>query len=416
MYSFKSALCLSRNANSSWKNVDVSQKTLQQLFLDYARIIIIAYHDALEKDVFIDMEQFRSLAAGSDMTIEQTMVFIEDRTVDLLDTLPDTKTKYMRYSDARQAGYKVDTARAGYHDPVNYPSSGQKDLIITHRENKVDPEMLARRCLFTVNGLYHRSELYGDSVFILKGNESGMISERNNVGIHSFYEIGEVTQVPIDPSTLRSRDPLVPFHEKLHFALPVDVTGKSFFLVLGGYVVPQERGVFYDNGSGEMTLHLNKLPYLERLLESRKLIDLSSLDLVKTEISEDVIHEPTAYSEETIRKYFGLSQTFLVVVDIENLSFGKTVIRNRSYPGGFETMSEPTSPLMVGHGRFAEYIKVPTGDRWNVFVDDSYLRNYLATEVRGQTREHISDNVHPNVPSYIRHGFLWNVIGYKSSI
>lgn len=416
MYSYKSALCLSRNANSSWKEVDVSQKTLADLFLDYARTIITVYSTALEKDLFVDTEQFRANVAGSTLTVVEALESIEDMTLETLPKLPDIKTKYMRYSDARQAGYKVNTARAGYHDPDNYPSSDQDDLIIRHGEGRVDSEVLAEHCLFTVNGLYHRSTYHGDSAYILEGNRSGQISGRNHVGIHSFYDISKVDQVAIDPSTLRTRDSLIPIHEKLHFALPVDMTGKSFFLVLGGYIVPQERGIFYENGSGEMTLHLSKLPYLERLMESRGLIDLSSLDLVKTEIGENVIHEPTALSEETIRKYFGLSQTFLVVLDIENLSFEKTAIRHRSYPGGFETMSEPTSPLMVGHGRFAEYVKIPTGDRWNISVDDSYLRNYLAPAVRNQVREHINDNVHPNVPTYINHGFLWNVIGYKSSI
>lgn len=414
MYSLKSGFCLPKTTNSRWATVDVAHRSVQSLFVDFTKCYLTIYSDVLEKDIIVDMDQFRTGYSSFEGTIEEFLEALGDNTIETVESLPTDKIGYLHYSDARQAGYHIDTARAGFIDPNEMPGAAMDDLVMVHYKNQVDMKEVMENCLITVNGFFHRTSYIGDRFYVINGNKSAIVADRKNAGIHSYLNIGKIQQHDIDISTIRQRDDDVKMKDKLWFKLPEEIGNKPFFLILGGYLVPCEEGILYEDGSGGCIFHMGKIPYLDRLFESSNFIDLSSLELNKTEISKRAIHEPTAMSDEGVIRYFSLSQTFLVSVDTSWLKFEKRIIRHRSYPNALTMMAEPKQPLMAGHGRMTEYVKNPTGDTWNLNTDDSYLRNYLASEVRGQVREHIIDNMRPTRTSSFSHGHLLSVAGYKT--
>lgn len=419
MYTYISAMCLAMGSAQKWVQTDISGTSVNLVYSKYVKVYLTVQSDVLQESggdglMYVDMDQFRGDYSAYAGTVAQLLVEIGSLTLETVPSLPSSDVKYALYSDARQADFQVDLARAGYYDPVNYPGSDMDDLTIVKRGGTVAGETLGKYCLFTVNGFVHRSTYAGGRLYILDGAKSGRISEHNSVGVQSFYNLGEITQHEIDANTVLPKDPETPIGDKLTFTLPADVTGKSFFLVLGGYIVPVEDRVFYEDGSGHVTLHLNKIPLLDRLFESKDFIDLSSLELPTVETSETAIHEPSVFTQETVRKLFSLSQSFLVVVDIPHLTMSKISIRHRSYPTAFTTIEEPTQALLVGHGRLAEYWKTDMRDHWIINTDDSYLRNYIAPYIRGVQRGFINDNLHPQVQSFDRHGYLLTISGYRT--
>lgn len=415
MYQFRKAIVLPRTIGSQWQEVDIQNNLVFQVFTDYSKIYLVLYHPILDQEVFVDMDTLKSEYSSFNDTINVMLLDIGNRTLDTVSELPNTKVKYAKYSDAIYAEYKIEPVIAGVVVPTaTYPSVEYTDLKVTRPKYNTDMSLLHNNCLLSVNGYFHMTDTDGEAAYVYDGAVTMRKSKLAHMGIWSFLDIGNLKKVRID------RESIVPLNEdstlrdKITFTTDEDLENKSYFLILGGYIVLPDEGIFWRNGDTSFTLDLNRLPYIERLYESGLSIDLSSLNLTDSTLAENLINTDEVWSDEVIKSYLTLSQTFLVIVDIPYIVSKKVHIRNSNLPGMFTCYQNPTYPLIVGHGRTAEYWKTEEDGHWSVTVQDAYYRDYVLRTKPIKQFVNVNDHLINNRIYEHGRGFLLEIAGYDS--
>jgi len=410
MYSLVRAHALPNQSASQWVSPSLGNELVINLFLNYRRIILTL--NLSGEDVFVNMEQLRDEYATYGNTLNVLLQVLGNRTLDTLASLPDQKVSYVKYGDMHRACYQTHLAKRGFVTPENYPREELPDIVLTRPQFDTDLSLIHSHALVSVNGFYHMTDTDGQVAYIVDGGVSSRICNHNHFGLTSFLDIGAVTKVKLDPEKITSR-PNMHLKDKILFSVEEDLTHKSVILVLAGVMVLPQENIFYQTGDKSFELDINQLPYLERLFEARQYIDLSPLKLTQSELSDRLINLDEVYSDAVLKRYLTLSQSFLVVIDTPNLFSNKISIRQIQSPGIFSTYQDPTYPLIVGHGRLAEYWKVKEDGVWSVTVVDSYYRNYVHTLQARDTLENITDQMYCQQPYHYSQGVLLELGAYS---
>lgn len=416
MYTFVKAIGLARSIGSQWKEVDIAEILVYDIYTTYTKVFLVLNNSVLDSDVNVDMDSLRAQYSSYTGTLNQLLVEIGNRTLDTVPDLPNTTVKFAKYSDAVRSGYKINLTIAGRVLPEGYPQSEMPDLKITRPNYATSLELIHQYCLASVNGFYHMTD-YADmtnEAFVYQGGVTMRRSKMNHLGLLSFYDIGRLQKIRLDSNRIISGNVGGTLREKILFTVDEDLNNKSFFLVLGGYLVFPEDMVFWQSGDNSFTLDINRLPYVERLMESKRYIDISPLQLTDLDINPDAYNVDELYSDAVLRRYMTMPQSFLVIVDTPHLVTNKIHIRRGNLPGMFTCYQDPTYPLIVNDGKTAEYWKVHEDGHWAVNVQDSFLRNFVLSEQPVKSLETITDQLTPNPAFRHSRGFLLEIAGYRN--
>lgn len=414
MYSYVRALGLSRSIGSQWAAVDLEDSLVFDIFQNYTKVYLTLNHSVLDEDVFVDLDVLAPLYGNYGDTLSSLLVLIGNMTLATVPALPNTLVKYAKYSDAIRVGYKVNPCNVGAIYPDNYPQSGLMDLEVTRALYKTDMSLIHDYCLVSVNGYYHSTDANATSAYVYDGAKTLRKSKLNHLGIYSFLDIGKLTKIKIKAEDIKPVSVGSTLKDKINFSVEEDLDDKSYILILGGYMVLPQDGVFWRSGENGFTLDINRLSYIERLFESKPYIDLSDLELTPTTLGDNVYDADELTSDDVIRKYMTLSQSFLVLVDIPSLVSNKIYVRHSSLPGMFTAYQDPVYPLVVNYGKMAEYWKVHEDGHWSLTVQDSYLRNYVVSQQPVRSGQDINDHLLSNKPFYHSRGYLLELAGYRA--
>lgn len=416
MYTFVTSTCLSRSIGAQWKEYpNLDQMLVYLIFETFTKAYLTLTNPNIQGEVYVDMDVLRAEYSSYNNTLEQLLIDLGDTALPTVPELPSTQIKYAKYSDAIRAGYNVQLTVAGLNLPDNFPAGDKHDLVVTRPGYDTSMSLLDSHCLVSVNGYYHWTETDGEKAFVMKGADTMRKSNLNHMGLWSFMDVGELTKVKIDPDDIVPAEPNQALKDKILFTVPNDLDGKSFLLILGGYIVLPQEDVFWRNGENSFLLDINKIPYPERIFESSLYLDLSPLGLthpVNNPENGYFINE--IYSDAVIKKYMTLSQSFLVIVDIAYMTSAKIGIDHADLPGMFTAYQDPTYPLIVNYGKVAEYWKTFESGYWSVSVQDSYMRNFVISEKPITQQQEVSDNLLAGNPFYHSRGFLLQLAGYQS--
>lgn len=408
MYNFVNAVCLTRSIGSQWHAVDVSSVLVFDLFTTYSKVYLVLSHSALPDDVYVDLDTLRAEFSSYAGTLSDLLIHLDNRTLATVSSLPNTTVKAAKYSDAIRSQYKIDLTKIGVGIPDNYPVNELDDLRITRPKYPTDLTLLHSHCLISVNGYYHMTDTDGAVSYVYNGAKTLHKSRMNHLGILSFLDIGEIQKVRLDPDAIYPQSPTASLREKLYFDIEEDLTGKSYFLVLGGYLVFPSENAFWQSGERTFALDINQLPFPERLQESNLYIDLSALGLS----SLDPIDPLELYSDTVLKKYLTMMESYLVIVDVPNLITNKLFLRHSHLPGMFTAYQDPTLPLIVNYGKVAEYWKTLEDNQWSVTVQDSFLRKYILSQQPIYQQLALNDHLLPHQPYQHSQGYLLEILGY----
>lgn len=414
MYSYERALGLSRSIGSQWEEVDLEDKIVFDIFQNYTKVYLVLNNDALTQEVFVDFDVLKPLYSSYADTLAQLLIHLGNATLQTVTALPNTQVKFARYSDAVRVGYKVKTCIAGTIVPDNYPPETLVDLKITREPFNTDMQLIQDYCLVSVNGYYHWTDANSDAAYAFDGGKTMRKSKINHLGLLSFLDIGKLTKIKLKAADIKPVTVGTSLRDKINFTVEEDLENKSYILVLGGYMVFPQQDVFWRSGQNGFTLDVNRISYKERVFESTKYIDLKPLGLSTSTSGDNLYDVDELFSDDVIKKYMLLSQSFLVLVDVPNLVTNKVFVRHSSLPGMFTAYQDPTYPLVVNYGKVAEYWKTHEDGHWSLVVQDSYLRNYIASSQNPQEGQVITDNVLGSKPFYHSRGYLLELAGYRT--
>lgn len=413
MYKYVAALCLSRSIGAQWETVDLQSILVFDIFNKYRQVYLTLSSVYLDDTVYVDLEVLRNEYSSYNDTLTALLTELGTRALPTVAELPNARVRYAKYSDAFYSGYLVDTTLIGVGTPANYPADERKDLKITRPGYKTDLSLLHTHCLVSVNGFLHRTDTDGKYGYVVDGRKSLEKAKQNHLGILSFLDIGAVEKLPIAPEDIYAQDTDSDLKSHAYIRINVPVTNKTVMLVLGGYLVMQQAGVFWQTGDQTFVLNFLALPMLERYFESSRFLDLSALGLSQSSENPDEINAAEFLSDTVLKKYLTLSQSFFVVVDTPALFTEKIYLRHYNLPGMFIAHQDPVYPLFVGYGRMAEYWKVFEAGYWSVAVQDSFTMNYVFSKRPVADLQNVTPNAIPGNTFKHSDGFLLQLGTYK---
>ena len=413
MYIYVQALVLPRKLPSEWVVVDISTMLVSDIFKKYVKVYVTLSNVSLPSNVYVDLDVLRGMYSTYSDTLNNLLIALGSQSLQTVPNLPSSNVTRSTYSDAIRAGYKINTCVAGSNLPANFPTTNKHDLLLTRPNYNTDMSLIHNYCLVSVNGYYHLTDTDSKVAYVYKGADTMRKSNNNTLGMLSFINVGKLTKIPLTATNIKPQALNAFLKDKIYITTTASLDNMSYMLVLGGYLVFPEEGIFWRNGDNSFALDINKIPYLERLFESNLYIDLSPLGLDKSSINPDLLNIPNAYSDSVLTNYLTLSQSYLVIIDVPYMATDRQYIRNCKMPGMFTSYVDPTQPLIVGHGRVAEYWKVYEDGQWAVNTVDSYLRNYIALSQSSDYEVNITNALRSDKPYNHSEGFLLDILGYS---
>jgi len=406
---------LAKNADESIQSSVEPNVLIKDLYTRTMRFYFEVKKDVGGVSYFIDMENYRDFYETSSFTVNY---FIERLDPDSIVSIqkPFKSIKTVRYHDAHRTGYSITPFKIGVNLNTPYPSYAKDDLFIHRPESNTSMFSLYENALVTVNGYVHRTDRDGIFLYAIDGGKTYLVTKDNQLGFLNFGDLGGVKYLDIKPEnisgdTFPNGDPQ-PLKDKMRITFDRDVNGSSAILILGGYMVFPQANAFYQSGPRTFTLIPSNLQLAEKFFESYNYLNLSELGLDLSEQYPDRININELLSDDVLRKYMDLSQTFMVEVNCASLDVSTIAIKKSSYPGSFITYQEPVYPLRVNYGKVAEYWKRPDEGQWSVTVTDSFLKNFVFTEQPHQQLNVFTDARNPTIPYYKSYGVFLKIATY----
>jgi hypothetical protein len=353
---------------------------LNVLFRDYSRVIATLANSALTHHVSLELEQLRAELGGQTQTFGSWLAANGSATLPTSDSLPTIKTRYANFADAVHAGYKVTPTHPTISPSSPLPVGDKTDLVLTRAET--DYEMVYRHALVNVNGFYHQTDHSPDGLFVTDGMTSCLNSNRNEIGLLSFINLGSLSFIPIKDEMIYTQRPEQKLRYNCYIDTGVDLTNKTVMLVLGGYLHVLDRRAFFRIGSAAFGIDFGKIPLVDRYYESCNVLDLSSLSLASTDANPAQISVNNLYSDDVLRRYLQLSQTFLVVLDNTEIFTDALQVRPSRMIGVYTSTVAPIYPLSVGRGRHETYWYRKEDNLYSINASGTWRgeRNYNTTK------------------------------------
>lgn len=415
MYTLIRSVCLARTSGAQWKAVELGDILVFDIFNTYQQVYLEVSNVYLDSNVYVDLSAMRGRFGTYQGTLNELLITLAGDALPTVEKLPDTSIKFAKYSDAIMAGYKINPTIIGQQLEPNHPVSEMTDLKINRPKHDTNMSFLHTHCLVTVNGYIHMTDAEADGsyAYVKDGCVSMLHSGMNQLGILSFLDIGELTKIPITVENIHPATEDYPLRKRIYLNVDVDTTDKTALLVLGGYLVFLEPDVFWQSGENTYALNISAMPIFERFFESRPYLNFYELGLLESDINPDMISSDEFLSDEKLIKYLTLSQSFIVLVDTKHLFTNKIFIKHTSLPGMFTSYTDPVYPLVVNHGKMAEYWKEFNDGHWAVNVADSYFRNYIFTHKSSKQLDNITDQRVPMRTHYNSRGYLLEIGCYN---
>lgn len=381
MYIYITAFIKLISRNGRWVEQDITQMTLKELFEKTTGAWLVLTHtsfdDVLEegeepKKVSLDIYKLQTTLAWQEITVSEWLTQNGSSVLPTEEGEVEFVTKTVGYRDAWSAGYDINTIKPGIHPEVFAPKSEQTDLILT--KDDVDYQDFYKHCLVSVNGIIHQTSYSEHGIYVTDGAVSGKIHGDNHVGVTSFKDVGEVSFKPITSDMVHPHSEGRPLTEGCYIDLNTDIEGKTVFLVLGGYLHALDN-VCKQVGDQVFKIDFLNYPMAQKLIELKDHIDLKSLELTTYDKNPDLMEVGELYSDEVIKAYLGLSQSFFVILDAQDVYVEKHLLERTQLPGRWYSHVAPVYPLLKGDGKLEDYT-------WHSEQGVYVVRAYSNYEVR----------------------------------
>lgn len=407
MYKYESSLVKRKGFNGRWIDVDLRDLPVSRLFDEYQTVFLILSHVTLPRHVSLDLKDVDWLIAKYDdtLTVSQWLFNIGDQALPTRDYIPQSKTVTVFYNDLYNAGYKADLVHR--LEPFESETSDDEKVDIRLTRYGSDYQDFYNHCLVTVNGLIHRTDYDRDGIYIRNGAQSSRIANEHHLGGISFRNIGKLEFIKISTDDLYGRQE-TSLYSTTMVRLPVDIGNRIPLLVLGGYLHILDDS-YAITGDRSIRISINRTPYIDRFYASRKLMSMRSVeDLCERDSrNEDHFVYNDLIKDETIRAYLTMDNSFIVLLEADNLFVEKHKLEDPHLPGRYYAYQKPQWPLMTELGRMPAYVadREATGT-WVISVYDNLFENmrYRHHEYEGElSLDGARESAHPYhyAPGYL---------------
>lgn len=390
MYTYVSALAKPVAPGSRWKSVNIANVKLITIFTSYENAYVVLRNNFFPDLVGFDLATIRTEYYKSTLTLAQFLTSIGNNALPHMEKVPTLNTRLTKYADAFHAGYKIKPIHKTAAIDSVLPRSEKTYLHLTKPD--IDYKDFYDHCLVSVNGYLHMTDYDTTGIYVVDGNKSAVHSNNNQMGIYSFKELGPIKPIPITAGMISRQLENIPLKNKVYLKLPEKIENKVPMLVLGGYLHIFDPHTFYL--VDEQTICINFLNYrfLDRYYESLKYIDLSSLPIDHYQRNKTQLDLENFFSDEVIKAYLTLTQSFIVLLDADNVFAEKVGIDSSKMPGMLVTHLKPNLPLIGGYGRLMDYWYTYEDRRYSITCVDDYIDTHVYNTTDWYKIPSVADN------------------------
>lgn len=398
MYTIVSLQGISTAPRARWGNVDYAAIGMYELYMQYRQLYLTVTTNFFPDPLIVDLNDYRTKYMAFTGTVQQFLDDLGQETLKTVPSIPSFKTGTTTYVDVFQNGYKVDLLAPNIHASVDVPKVMRTDARISRDYPATDMRQVYDYCMVSVNGYWHMTDTDGEYLYVKEAGKTNFISQRNTMGLWSFKQIGKIKQVPITESMIFKQANDSRFYEKTYIKLNESTDGKTALLVLGGYLVLPDSGIFTQVGNNTYSLDLSRLPLAERYFDSFQDIDYTSLGLDDSTTNESKINLAQFYSDPVMKKYLTMSQSFIVLVDAPELFLNRYQLQQSPIPCNWNSTIEPKHPLFVANGKVAEYVKTFEDGVWSLRTADGWRQHRVLSELGASALTNVDHGRSPMKP------------------
>lgn len=400
MYTLLYTLARTRGRTGRWAQVDLADMDVFKLWTDYSRLILVLSSPLYEEPLSLDLNEVRSritkVMPGT--TLNQWLAGLGNESLPTSTVVPKINPKYVTYRDAIAAGYSLAPVPPGVAYGNDYLISDAHDLRLWRDD--VTPKDFYDNCLVEVNGLLHRVDYDSEANYIPEGGRTGRICNDNHVGILNFSAVGGVRTIPITPEMIAAggSDPSLLINTII--TVDEDLSDKTVMLSFMGFLLPWGRAL-KRIGEKSFSVDLRNQVFVDWYFHVQKRINLESIRPLMTikNGNYDQIALEEFFSNDVITKLFTLSQTFLVVINNNDIYVDREQLEVSKTPDRYFTKTRPLWPVVIDKGELMSYWVVREGDTY-VLAGSSNRRpeyNFETTHwTEGVSIDPTQDRHYPN--------------------
>lgn len=379
MYIFQSSF-LKQTNTGGYRNIDITNQKLGYILNSYTDGYITLTHSQLRGTFYLTIENLRKAEVPFyfDQTFLNWLNIIYNLELPVIKEEPKYKTGTVLYSDAFKAGFSVNCIARNMEPNDNVPRSDQIDLFID--KSMPQKNKLFNSVLTTVSGFLHRNTPHSTGLAILGGGKTFMNTQLNTVGVLSFANCCRVQQLSIEEDMIEAYDITSPLIKRCLIKTNQPIINKKVLLSLGGYFIHDAEVIKLINPeAGLVLINTEKLDFLKLILGSVGQIDLDSLGIFSDDriVNYNKVRVEDVQSDNTIKRYLTLEQSFLILLECDDISFDYIPTVTTGLPSVYEYHKEPTYPLISSLNKLPEYWKYQEEESWVIKTTDDITKRYI---------------------------------------
>lgn len=373
MYRLISAIAKNIEDDTRWRDVEIGDMPLRDIYATYSRVIAVVKDEFSPDNMSLDLAKIRKDVGGFSSTFDQFLLANGNQTLPTSSEVPIINTRYVEYADAFHAGYDVTNVAPGVSFDAALPEAEKTWLMLSKQFPQATYREMQKTVLPIVNGFLHKTDADENGFYVQDGMKSQMLSGSNLLGLMSFRDVGTFTILPIKPEMVYRQNDRQKLRNQCFIDTGVDVSQKIVLLSLGGYLHVLDEGTLFRVSDSAFCINFNNIPLVDRYYESCKYIDLSSLNVETSTNNPDQIGLTSLFSDDSIAAYCTLSQSFFIVLDKDDIFLDRIDLNEEPGPGDYSTVGLPIYPMILGHGKLANY--------WYVLEDGIYAISTYDTSI-----------------------------------
>lgn len=379
MYTCVNAILRLRGENTRMSEAQVGDVLVRDLVTKYSVVRLILTHPAIKNKVSLDINDVlsRIYQANPSFTVDQWLTSLGNESLPVKDTVPKIVTASVKYNDAFNAGYTLNRIHPTSGEGNEMPDEDLTDIRITR--GIVDYKQFYESIVVSVNGLLHISDYSTAGVKVKDAGRSVSYSNKNTIGLMSFREVGKLSFEPIKADMLKPLNEGRLLKDGFSISLPkVNLDGKVAMLSIGGFLhFGNDR--YNVNGDHSIMVDWAKIPFAHRYYDSNKLIDLSSFNqtMVRNDAHGDALDLNQALSDESIRAYMSLPQSFIILLETDHFFYQQHQLERTALLGRYYAYEPPAYPLQLDNGLLPPYVAIKEDDVYTVAIEDNNINRYV---------------------------------------
>jgi hypothetical protein len=363
-----------------WSKIEVNDVSLADLYRKYDDIWLVLSHALWNENKVLNMMNYRTSFDHYAGTLQTWLDEIQGKTL-VIAGGEDAMVKRLTIKsyDLWDVGFKVQYFNRGAHPDSAINSNQARDVLAT--KDGVDYMELYKNCLFHVNGFVHPADASDSGLCIMDANLNASKAGDNRLGVIDFSELGGFEYIPI------TEDSLVEHYNaeasrKVWVSTEKDISDKTLFLVLGGYLLDIGRSCT-TAGDHLINLEFDGLDIVDMYRRSYKTLDFSTLlkDILvvyeqspwlnlTVEELRNVYHSPEFINSPEFMIGLLLNpHSFIIAVNSDKVCLEKTRVMHTNIPGKYVAEEVPEGILKFSNLKLAE--ATITGNRDDIVISTS---------------------------------------------